>query len=102
MFVENRIEIVIICSRVADLELAGESGVAVVSPLGVVVPLPELDWTDVGADEDGGAQEGVEGGSYWNRRMQRSRVKYYLDESDQTHRRHFIMVTVITKEPAAT
>ena len=33
-----------------------------VSPLGVVVPLPELDWTDVGADEDGGAQEGVEGG----------------------------------------
>ena len=62
MFVENRIEIVIICSRVADLELAGESGVAVVGPLGVVVPLPELDGTDVGADEDGGAQEGVEGG----------------------------------------
>lgn len=27
----------------------------------LVVPLPELDGTDVGGDEDGAAQEGVEG-----------------------------------------
>ena len=44
------------------LDLTGQPSIAVVGPLGVVIPLPELDWSDVGADEDGGAEEGVERG----------------------------------------
>ena len=62
MLVEDGVEVVVVRAGVPDLELAGQAGVAVVGPLGVVVPLPELDGAHVGADEDGAAQEGVEGG----------------------------------------
>ena len=44
------------------LDLTGQPSIAVVGPLGVVIPLPELDWPDVREDEDGGAEERVEGG----------------------------------------
>ena len=61
VLVEDRVEVVVIRPRVSDFELRGQPRVAVVCPLGVVIPLPELDWADIGTDKDGGAEERVEG-----------------------------------------
>ena len=44
------------------LYLTGEPRIAVVRPLCIVVALPELDWSGVGAEEYSGAQERVQGG----------------------------------------
>ena len=60
VLVEDGVEVIVVSPRVADLELTGQPRVAVISPLGVVIPLPELHWADIGAHEDGGAEERVE------------------------------------------
>ena len=62
VLVEDGVEVVVVGAGVPHLELAGQPRVAVVRPLRVVVPLPELDRPHIGADEDGAAEEGVEGG----------------------------------------
>ena len=61
MLVEDRVEIVVVGARVA-VEVSRQSGVGVINAFRVVITLPELDWTDVGGDEDGGAQDGIERG----------------------------------------
>lgn len=61
MFVEDGVEVVVVGTRVA-VEVSGEPGVGVVDAFRVVITLPELDWTDVGGDKNGGAQDGVERG----------------------------------------
>ena len=62
VFVEDRVEVVIVCTRISNLELAGKSGVAVVRSLRVVVSLPKLDRSNIRADEDGAAEQRVERG----------------------------------------
>ena len=61
MLVEDRVEVVIIRPGVPDLKLRGQPRITVIRPLCVVIPFPELDRADIGADEDSGAQERVEG-----------------------------------------
>ena len=61
MLVEDGVEVVVVGARVA-VEMSRQPGVGVIDAFCVVITFPELDWTDVGGDEDGGAQDGVERG----------------------------------------
>ena len=51
MLVENGIQIVIIQSAVEFIDLGLQLHIGVVDPFGIVVFLPEFDWTRVGRDE---------------------------------------------------
>ncbi len=60
MFVEDGVQIRVV-HHGSSVDMRDESRIGVVDPLGVVVPLPELDGAHVAGEEEGAAEERVEG-----------------------------------------
>ncbi len=95
MLVEDGVEVVVVGARVA-VEVSRQPGIGVIDAFCVVITLPELDWTDVGGDEDGGPQDRVKRGGE-NRRNCSLKfctqfIVRYLFQNQHVYRYEYVML----------